>query len=134
MTALRHFLRKHCTFAAWLIFAALLMKVVVPVGYMPVMTGSSITIELCSGFGPEKMMAAMPGMGDHHGSQDHSGKGDMPCGFGGHAPPALSTVDPVLLLLAIAFVMTLGFLVVRRRLPEPAVRLRPPPIGPPLIL
>lgn len=135
MTALRHYLRRHRAFAAWLVFAALLMKVVVPTGYMPVVTGQAITIELCSGFGPEKMSVAMPGMADHHhGSPDHPGKGNTPCGFGGHAPPALSTVEPVLLVLAIAFVTALGFLPVQGRVPARSARLRPPPIGPPLIV
>jgi hypothetical protein len=132
VTSFRRLVRKHRFAAAWLVLAALLMKVLVPTGFMPVVTGRLITIQFCSGFGPEKTMVAMPAMGDHKGSTDHSGKGDMPCGFGGHAPSAFSTVDPVLLLLAIAFVMTLGFLVVQVRALKRTVRLRPPPIGPPL--
>ena len=131
MPVLRRYFRRHRAAAAWLVFAALLMKVVVPAGFMPVATGRSITMELCSGFGPEKVMAAMPGMGDHKGSPDHSGKGDMPCGFGGHAPPAFSTVDPILLALAIAFIIAAAFLSAPLSRVALPTYLRPPLRGPP---
>ncbi len=79
---LRRFFRHHRAYAAWLIAAASFMKVVVPAGYMPVVSSGSIVFELCSGVGPEKMAIAMPGMVTHHGKADHSSKDDMPFGFG----------------------------------------------------
>lgn len=131
MTSFRDLLLRHRALAAWLIAAALLMKVLVPAGYMPVVSAGSITIELCSGFGPEKMMMAMPGMDDHHGQQDHSGKGDMPCGFSGHAPPSLSTADPILLALAIVFVIATVFRIATTSAARAPAFLRPQLRGPP---
>lgn len=117
--------------AAWLVAAALLLKALVPTGFMPVVSAGSITIEICSGFGPEKMAMAMPGMADHGGKHDQSGKGDMPCGFGGHAPPAFLTVDPTLLALAIVFVIATVFRIALARAARTPAFLRPPLRGPP---
>lgn len=99
---------------------------------MPVVSAGSITIELCSGFGPEKMTMAMPGMADHGGKHDPSGKGDMPCGFGGHAPPAFSTVDPILLALAIIFVIATVFRIAMATAATAPAFLRPHLRGPPV--
>lgn len=107
--SLRHHLTRHCIWAMWLIAAALFMKVVVPAGYMPVISGGSIIVELCSGAGPEKMPMAMPGMADHRGKSDHSQHDDMPCGFAGHAPESMTGVDPILLVILIAFLVATAF-------------------------
>jgi len=130
---LRRFFRHHRAYAAWLIAAALFMKVVVPAGYMPVVSSGSIVLELCSGVGPEKMAMAMPGMAAHHGKTDHSSKDDMPCGFSGHAPASMAATDPILLVLAIAFIVATLF---RMPVSWPVRRasfLRPPLRGPPTI-
>lgn len=129
----RLYLKRHRVWAMWLIAAALLMKVFVPAGYMPVMAGGSIAIELCSGFGPEKMAMAMPGMGDHHGKGDRSDRDDMPCGFAGHAPASMAAADPILLVIAITFIVATLF---RMPLSWPVRRaeyLRPHLRGPPAI-
>lgn len=131
MTSFRNLLLRHRALAAWLIAAALLMKALVPGGFMPVVSAGSITIELCSGFGPEKMTMAMPGMADHGGKHDQSGKGEMPCGFGGHAPPAFSTVDPILLALAIIFVTATVFRIALASAARTPAFLRPQSRGPP---
>ena len=130
---LRLYLKRRRIWAMWLIAAALFMKVVVPAGYMPVVSGGAIAIELCSGFGPERMAMAMPGMGDHHGKMDHSAKGDMPCGFAGHAPASIAGADPILLVIAIAFIIATSF---RMPVSRPIRRigyLRPYLRGPPAI-
>ena len=117
----------------WLIAIALLMKVVAPAGYMPVLTSGRIIIELCSGFGPEKMVIAMPGMGDHPHKHDRPDRDDMPCGFSGHAPESMTAVDPVLLAIAIAFIVaTLFWMPVLRT--ARVHYLRPHLRGPPEIL
>ena len=133
MTSFRQFLLRHHTLAAWLLVAALLMKILVPGGFMPVVSGGSITIELCSGFGPEKMTMAMPGMAGHGGKHDQSGKGDMPCGFGGHASPAFSMVDPTLLTVAIIYVITTVFRIAVVRVAKAPAFLRPQLRGPPVL-
>lgn len=129
MQDFRHFLSAHRRPAAWLVALALVMKVLVPAGYMPVFSHGSIALELCSGYGPEKM--AMPGM-DRHGDKPGAPmKDDMPCGFGGHAGGAMAGVDPILLIVALSFIAATVFrrpLVSRLR---PIAFLRPPLRGPP---
>ena len=133
MGSLRNRLTQHRIWAIWLIAAALLMKIAVPPGYMPVPSAGFFVMQPCSGFGPEQMAMAMPDMPKHHGDMNHPGKDSVPCGFDGHAPPSLTMVDPILLALAIAFIVTL-----RSRLPlswpiRRVTFLRPPLRGPPTI-
>lgn len=134
MGPFRQFLARRRLWACWLIAAALLMKVAVPTGFMPVFVHGSVAIEPCSGFGPEAMTMAMPAMADHHdshGAADRTDKDGTPCGFAGHAPAAMTSVDPILLAIAIALIVATAF-----RMPVAwRVRrvdfLRPPLRGPP---
>lgn len=128
---LRLYFTTYRIWTMWLILAALLTKVAVPAGFMPVVSNGSIVLELCSGLGPEKMAVAMPAMGDHQGKDEHSQHDDMPCGFAGHAPASMAGADPILLLIAIAFIVATIY-----RMPVfwPVRRisyLRPPLRGPP---
>lgn len=132
MTALRHHLLRHRLLAAWLIAAALLMKVLVPAGYMASVSAGSITIELCSGYGPQKMAVPMPGMTHHPDQKGEHGKAEMPCAFSGLSAPSLAGADPLLLAVAIAFVIVTVFrIAVRPALPNAPFYLRPPLRGPP---
>ena len=134
MTALRrHFLR-HRALAGWIVAAALLMKLLVPAGYMPTMSGNSMIIQICSGYGPMTMAMPIPGPipGQDHGQDHQQGKAEMPCAFSGLSAPTLAAADPILLALAILFVMVAG---TRFIVPRPArspAHLRPPLRGPPL--
>jgi hypothetical protein len=110
----------------------LLLKVAVPSGYMLDTSGGSVSIVACSGMGP-MTMAAMPAMADpSHGTHKGADKTELPCAFAGLNAASLATADPLLLALAIAFVITLLF----RRIAPPAIatalHLRPPLRGPPL--
>ena len=132
MTALRrHFLR-HRALAGWIVAAALLMKLLVPAGYMPTLSGNSVIIQICSGYGPMTMAMPIPGKEDSSGQGDHQGKAEMPCAFSGLSAPSLAAADPQLLALAILFVIVMG---ARFIVPLPAAspaHLRPPLRGPPL--
>ena len=132
MTAFRHHLRHHPHLAVWLIAAALLMKMLVPTGYMASASAGTIIIELCTGFGPRTMTVAMPGMAHHDDAPkgDH-GRGEMPCAFAGLSAPSLATADPILLAIAIAFVIAAAFRVVATGAVTAPPFLRPPLRGPP---
>ncbi|WP_332798439.1 hypothetical protein [Sphingomonas sp. PB2P12] len=119
------------------------MKLLVPSGYMVSSDHGGIAITLCPGMVPQAQTAqamAMPGMHDDAGSSatnDPSakhGKAEMPCAFASLTGHALESVDLVLLVAAIAFVMALA----RRYatvLPPGLTRyLRPPLRGPPIAL
>jgi hypothetical protein len=130
--SLRNHLLQRRWLAFWLVGFALLMRMAVPAGYMPMFSGSAITIELCSGYGPVEMTMAMPGMADHHDGKSTPGKGEMPCGFSALSTPSRAGADPIQLALAIIFIVEtalLGATLIRITRIE---RLRPPLRGPPL--
>lgn len=117
--------------------ATLLLKLLVPTGYMIGSEHGRMTIELCSGVGPRPLTMAMSGMKgnmpDHGKSADH-GKAGMPCAFAGLSAASLGAIDPTQLAALTAFVMAVGL----TRAVVPAiigrVYLRPPLRGPPAIL
>ncbi|CUS45336.1 MAG: DUF2946 family protein [Pseudomonadota bacterium] len=131
MTALRrHFLR-HRLLAGWIVAAGLLMKLLVPAGYMPMASGGSIIIQICSGYGPMTMAMPIPGKEDQSGQDGQQGKAEMPCAYSGLSTPSLAAADPLLLALAVLFVMVAA---TRAAIPIPAApppHLRPPLRGPP---
>lgn len=105
------------------------MRIVVPAGYMPVFSASAVTFELCSGHGPMTMV--MPGMGDHHDQKGGHDKSEMPCGFSALATPSLAGAAPILLALAIAFIVAIVSRSVARGRIAPPSYLRPPLRAPP---
>ena len=133
MLAIRRLLAQRY-FAMLVCAAALLLKLLVPAGYMIGSEHNQITITLCSGVAPQAMTTAMPGMhgamSDHGTPKDH-GKAEMPCAFAGLSTASLGAINPILLVTLIAFVMAVGL--------SPAVlpaitrrsNLRPPLRGPP---
>lgn len=143
MAVFRRHLLRHRHLAAWAIAAALLMRMLVPTGYMIGGAGGALTILLCPGYAPTPD-AAMPGMAHHAGQahhqdgREHPGKhsgGEMPCAFSGLSAPSLGGADPLLLALAIAFVVATAFRAPDREGPPGAQPfLRPPLRGPPSLL
>lgn len=137
MHAVRHLLaQRHL--AVLLCAATLLLKLLVPTGYMIDNASGHIAITICSGFGPATTtMMDMPGMHgdmpDHGKSKDH-GKAEMPCAFSGLSAAMTGAVDPIQLAALIVFILALGL--VARILPAPSqsAYLRPPLRGPPAYL
>lgn len=117
--------------------ATLLLKLLVPTGYMIDSDHGRFSITVCSGVEPRAMTMEMPGMHgdmpDHGKSKDH-GKAEMPCAFSGLSAAALGAIDPVQLAALIAFVMAMG--IIAFALPPPSTQpyLRPPLRGPPAYL
>ena len=133
MAVLRHYILRHRLLAVWLIAAALLMKVLVPTGYMASTSAGSIVIEICTGYGPQKMVMAMPGMEHHQDKKRDHGKAGAPCAFSGLSAPSLAAADPLVLALAFAFIMAGVFrLAIAGAVATPAF-LRPPSRGPPAL-
>ncbi|MFV0622473.1 DUF2946 family protein [Sphingomonas sp. ac-8] len=135
MTALRRHLLAHRRLAAWLVAAALLMRMLIPTGYMLAATpGGGVTIQLCSGYVPAAPMAMHAG--DHGASHDgndkqgHDSK-EIPCAFAGVATAALAATDALLLAAALFFILAAAFrLPIRLPAATPSF-LRPPLRGPP---
>lgn len=137
MHAVRHLLaQRHL--AVLICAAALLLKLLVPTGYMIGNASGYVAISICSGFGPATtMMMDMPGMRgdmpDHGKSNDH-GKAELPCAFAGLSAAMTDAIDPIQLAALIVFILALGL--VARILPAPSQSpyLRPPLRGPPAYL
>jgi hypothetical protein len=134
--AVRRFLAQRY-FAVLLCAATLLLKLLVPAGYMIGSEHGRMTIELCSGVVAQPTTLAAPEMQldmlGHGKSQDH-GKAEMPCAFTGLSAASLGAVDPIQIAAAVAFVMAVGLSPVV--LPANIRRgyLRPPLRGPPTAL
>lgn len=130
MTAIRTFLARHRLLAIWLVAAAFMLKALVPAGFMPVLSHGEMLIQLCTGQGAQTIVMELPGKSDDRAPADHK-KAETLCIFSGLSAPTLAAADPILLAVAIAFVLAMGFVAVAfaPRIAPPF--LRPPPIGPP---
>lgn len=141
MQAFRHILaQRHL--AALICAAAMLLKLLVPTGYMIASDHERIALTICSGMVAQPEAMVMPGMDqpmamaqgtmrDKGKSTDH-GKPEMPCAFAGLSAQVLGAVDVVLLAIALASVAIMALRSTPRVAPRAAPYLRPPLRGPPL--
>lgn len=133
MHAIRAFLRTNRRLALGLVVLALVIKALVPAGYMlggPLSDKAHVlTIAICgdASGGPLTQQIVVPSDGK---SGDHA-KAEGTCAWGVLGMVALSGADAALLALALAFILALGLAPTR---PAPFSRgsyLRPPLRGPP---
>lgn len=114
--------------------AALLLKLLVPTGYMIDSDHGRITITICSGITTRTATLEMSGMHgdmpDHSKAKDHS-KVEMPCAFSGLSAATLGAIDPIQLVALIAFITAIGLFASVLRAPAAPPHLRPPLRGPP---
>ena len=127
MTSLRRLLLTRPALALWLVVVALAVKALVPAGFMVGTVEGRTVLQLCSGFGP---VTAVPAA--HHAMARHATRQHDPAGHGNHDRGDHAAADPLLLALALAFVLALG--VAARALPPARILsyLRPPLRGPPV--
>lgn len=111
--------------AVWLAAAALLVKVLVPTGFMPTVVDGVMVVELCTGEGLKSVAVDVSSEGGHTSGHD------MPCAFAGLTAPVLGAVDPALLALAIMFILAAALHTPQQAPHTAAQRLRPPLRGPP---
>lgn len=132
MHALRAFLRTNRRLALALVALALVIKALVPAGYMlggPLGDGARVlTVAICAdasgGLTTKQITVPSDGKSGH-------AKAEGTCAWGLLAMAALSGADVLLLALALAFILALG-LAPSRPAPRPQrAYLRPPLRGPP---
>lgn len=113
--------------------AALLLRGLVPSGYMPESKAGRITIAICSGSSTVQQVIELPVRGQDKDSEHQHTHPDMaPCHFAGHSLPLLADdVQPILSGIAPA-VRALPALRRATRLLGQRARYRPPSRGPPL--
>ena len=133
MQAVRYLLaQRHL--AVLLCAATLMLKLLVPTGYMIDSNHGRMTITICSGTGPATIATEMHGgMADHGKSKDH-GKAEMPCAFSGLSAAMTGAIDPIQFIALIAFVLALGLVATILPAPSRPAYLRPPLRGPPAYL
>jgi hypothetical protein len=138
MQSLRAFLHAHRRTAALLVALALLVKALVPGGYMVAAQGKVLTVTICADASGAKMTRdiVLPADGTTSGGErsgDHSGKAQAPCPYAGLGMAGLANGDALLLAIGIAFALALSFAPVRPARHLRLARLRPPLRGPPLL-
>ncbi len=132
MHAIRAFLRANRRLALGLVVLALVIKALVPAGYMlggPIGDGAHVlTIAICGDASGAPMTKQISVPTD--GKVDHA-KAEGPCAWGVLAMAALGGADVLLLALALAFILALGLAPSRPAARGQRAYLRPPLRGPP---
>ena len=106
---------------------ALWLRLLVPMGWMPVATSNGVMFTLCSGNGAQVISVGKDGTPAPHDGATLQGA----CAFSGVGPPALPDVPPAVAIAVFAVFMALG-LAATADLRLPAISwLRPPLRGPP---
>lgn len=128
MQSIRLLLRDHLAPVSVLLALTVMLRLLVPAGYMPSITAAGVAIIVCDGAAPG-MSHAMP---DHHGGKSTPTKPDQPCAFAALSAPSLGGADPIQLAIALAAIIALGLSLLRPLPTLLAVRDRPPLRGPPV--
>ena len=128
MQALRALSHRHRLLAMIVVLCALALKAAVPAGYMLGQHGRVLTVEICtdaSGGAVTRQIVVPAKAADSHD------KAPATCAYTALGLAALGGADAVLLALALAFIVTLGFVPAPARPLQRLTRILPPPCGPP---
>lgn len=133
MARWRTLLHAHARLAMLLVVLALLVKALLPAGYMLAPSSKSFTITICadgSGEMQTRTVTVPVQNGDPGGKVDHaqSGKG---CAYSALSIASTAGADMPLLALAFAFILLIGLAPAHRRSIANPHHLRPPLRGPP---
>lgn len=133
MRGLRQILLKRRQLALWLVAFALALKVIVPAGYMVREQGTTLTIAICgdaSGSHLTRQIVLPQRDASPDGGAQHAKS--IACPYSVLDMAGSAGADPILLGLALGFILALGF--VSSVAPEPSAHphARPPLRGPPL--
>jgi hypothetical protein len=133
MLHMRTFISNHRRLALMLVLCALLMKALIPTGYMVGSTSKTFTVQICmDGLGaPVSKQIEIPIEKGSHDPAKEFGKGDGSCSFTSLAIAGMAGADAELLALALAFILILGFAPTATLHRPENLYLRPPLRGPP---
>lgn len=134
MTRLRAILLGHKRLALLLVAIALLMKALVPGGYMLGAQSQVLTVSICadsSGTHLTRQIVVPRENGPQDTTSQHAKSG--PCAFGALGMAGLAGADPILLALALASILAIGLAPLVSPTFQARAHLRPPLRGPPLI-
>ena len=133
MNNLRTFTFQRRTWAMVLVAIALLVRGLIPAGYMVAPSALTLSVQICSGFENEHstIEIVVPRSGD---GQDRSGdhrQKNPPCAFSALSMASIAGADGLLLALALAFILITSALLVALPVHRRFAHLRPPLRGPP---
>lgn len=128
MQSLRTLIRAHRRAAALLVAAALVLRILLPVGFMPLVEDGRIVVRICNAAGPAQVSIEIPGL-EHKSKAPQAQTG---CAFADLSLPWLAGADPIQLAALALFILVLGLAPSSILPPRAAARLRPPLRGPPL--
>jgi len=116
-----------------LLLATLLVRALIPAGYMVGSKSMLLTVELCESSDPgsRATQVAIPIDRTDDGPTGQHGMNDGACAFSALSFAAVSGADPALLAIALIFIVTLGFAPMASVTVRRALHLRPPLRGPP---
>jgi hypothetical protein len=127
MHQFRAFLLSHRALAALLVAMALCVKAMVPAGYMLGADTRTITVQICAdSLGRQITKQIEIGHKD-----DQKAKPDTSCAFSTLHHGAMGGADPILLALALLFILAMGFAPQHPAFRQRIAYLRPPLRGPP---
>jgi len=127
---------RHRAWAMALLALALMMRAMVPAGYMTQASSHELVVQICSNSANSTQSTyrlAIPSK--EHGSPKHGAEhAKATCAFSSLNHAALGGADPILLAIAFLFILALGFQA-QRALPLGAIaNVRPPVRGPPCLI
>lgn len=134
MSSFRALTRRNAQFTLVLLALALAVKALLPAGYMISATGERfLTVTICADASgtPKQMQIAISDKDDAGGDHSEAADKGQPCAFSGLGHAALSGVDPVLLAVALAFILLVWLAPLRAPPARDIPFLRPPLRGPP---
>lgn len=134
MTLLRALLFRHRACAMLMVFAAICMKIIVPTGFMIGLNSKVLTIQICEdATGNHAVMQVVIPM---KGGSDQSGaaQGKADCPFASLSAAGLTGTDPALLVVALAFILAVGFASTALPPIKRVFYLQPPLRGPPALV
>ncbi|MFM5884834.1 MAG: hypothetical protein ACKOQ3_05830 [Novosphingobium sp.] len=134
MTPFRTFVRDHRALAGLLVALALLIKALIPAGYMVGTQGRTLSVQVCADPAAPHLtrQIVLPAGGAPHDPLAAAAKSDAVCPFAALAAGTVGAADPVLLLAALGFILLRGFAPAAPPLRTRAAHLRPPLRGPPV--
>lgn len=131
MRGLRNFFHRHAAIGLLIVALAVLARALVPAGYMAQATPTGLTLALCSGVAGKTVTIALPA--DVDAAEHAMATADAPCAFAALGQVATAATDPVLLAIAIVFIMALELSSASAIPPSDRRQQRPPLRGPPLV-
>lgn len=131
MLSLRTLVTRHPRIAAMVVAVSLLLRILIPSGFMPTVSGEHVLISICSGIEQSSVEVSLPASTSRDVGDHSQGKSAALCAYSGLLGSSLAAVDVVLLAAGMPIAIAVGLVPKLRPPLTVADHLRPPLRGPP---